>query len=88
MLILRRTDHDQNMARFYAMSLETSLFGDVMLIRRWGRIGTYGRVRSEWFDCPSAATERMAAIAALKGRRGYQRYLATLDLEGVGALRT
>jgi len=71
------------MARFYALSLETSLFGDIMLIRRWGRIGTHGRVRSEWFDTQNAAADRMTMIAALKTRRGYQAYGTALDLAGV-----
>jgi predicted DNA-binding WGR domain protein len=73
MLILRRTDPARNMARFYALSLETSLFGEVVLIRRWGRIGAFGRVRSEWFDSQAAAAERLAVIAALKARRGYSK---------------
>lgn len=85
MLILRRTDPQRNMARFYAMSLETSLFGDIVLKRRWGRIGTHGRVRSDWFATPDAATERMAAIAAVKTRRGYRPYLTGLDREIVAA---
>ncbi len=86
MLILRRTDHDRNMARFYALSLETSLFGDIMLIRRWGRIGTHGRVRSELFDSRNAAAARMASIATLKTRRGYQPYFAAPGLEGAPGL--
>jgi len=72
MIILRRTDPQRNMARFYALSLEDSLFGHVVLIRRWGRIGAHGQVRSEWFDCQKAAADRMAVIAALKTRRGYR----------------
>jgi predicted DNA-binding WGR domain protein len=69
------------MARFYAMSLETSLFGDVILVRRWGRIGAHGQVRSEWFDTPDAAAERMAVIASLKSRRGYECYFTGLHLD-------
>jgi predicted DNA-binding WGR domain protein len=74
------------MARFYALSLETSLFGDIMLIRRWGRIGTHGRVRSELFDSRNAAAARMASIATLKTRRGYQPYFAAPGLEGAPGL--
>jgi predicted DNA-binding WGR domain protein len=71
MLILRRTDPARNMARFYALSLETSLFGEVILIRRWGRMGAFGQVRSEWFDNQADAACRLASIAAVKTRRGY-----------------
>ncbi|ASS60230.1 MULTISPECIES: WGR domain-containing protein [Rhizobium] len=33
-------DASKNMARFYAMSIEPTLFGEVCLTRRWGRIGS------------------------------------------------
>lgn len=31
------------MARFYMLSLEPALFGEVAVLRHWGRIGTRGR---------------------------------------------
>eukprot|EP01037_Dinobryon_pediforme_P016622 gene16622-16803_t len=37
---LRRIDRDKNMARFYAIAIERTLFGDWAVVRRWGRIGT------------------------------------------------
>lgn len=49
MIVLRRIDNSCNMARFYARSIECSLFGESILIRRWGRIGTHGQRREEWF---------------------------------------
>lgn len=72
MLVLHRRDPTVNMARFYALSLENSLFGDILLVRRWGRIGTHGRVRFDWFDGPVEAAKELKRIAALKERRGYQ----------------
>lgn len=74
MLILHRLDPTVNMARFYALSLENSLFGDILLIRRWGRIGTHGRVRLDWFDNTTEAAIELARIAKVKARRGYQKY--------------
>lgn len=74
MLVLHRLDPTVNMARFYALSLENSLFGDILLIRRWGRIGTHGRVRFDWFDNPADAADELARIATVKARRGYQEY--------------
>ena len=41
-LVLRRVDPDNNVARFYALMIEHDLFGRVVLVRRWGRIGTRG----------------------------------------------
>jgi len=74
MLVLHRLDPTLNMARFYALSLENSLFGDILLVRRWGRIGTHGRVRFDWFDGPVEAAHELKRIVTLKARRGYQEY--------------
>ena len=35
---LRRIDPDRNMARFYTMSVQPTLFGEWALLREWGRI--------------------------------------------------
>ena len=72
MLILHRRDPTVNMARFYALSLERSLFGDTVLVRRWGRIGTHGRVKSDWFDAPGSAEQALDLIARAKTKRGYR----------------
>lgn len=34
-----RIDPDQNMARFYRVEILFDLFGDIIVERRWGRIG-------------------------------------------------
>src|SRR3954454_2948737 len=71
-LFLRRVDPDTNVARFYALMIERDLFGRVVLVRRWGRIGTRGRERSDSHENEAAAAEAMAKLAAVKRRRGYQ----------------
>lgn len=38
--LLDRIMRERNMARFYELSVEPTLFGEVALVRRWGRIGT------------------------------------------------
>ena len=45
MLVLERRDATRNMARFYVLAIEPTLFGDTALIREWGRIGSAGRRR-------------------------------------------
>ena len=71
MIILRKLDPARNMARFYALDLQRSLFGQAVLVRRWGRIGTYGRRREDWFDDAAAAECAMQSLAGMKTRRGY-----------------
>lgn len=72
MIVLRRSDAGRNMARFYALSLQASLFGETLLVRRWGRIGTHGRTRSDWFDAPDSAEVELNRIAKAKAKRGYR----------------
>jgi predicted DNA-binding WGR domain protein len=42
-LRLTRYDPGRNMARYYAISVEQTLFGDWALVRDWGRIGQVGQ---------------------------------------------
>jgi len=72
MIHLHRRRPEQNMARFYAMTIERSLFGHYMLVRCWGRIGGRGRIKSEWFDDEKAAAIRRDQLTRSKRRRGYQ----------------
>jgi predicted DNA-binding WGR domain protein len=69
---LRRIEPAKNMARFYALEVERDLFGRHVLVRRWGRIGTAGKIR---LDEHRGEGEAMAALQALytaKRRKGYQ----------------
>ena len=42
-LYVERTDPSKNMARYYAMDISATLFGEACLCRRWGGIGKEGR---------------------------------------------
>ncbi|SIR34499.1 WGR domain-containing protein [Rhizobium sp. RU20A] len=61
------------MARFYQLSVETSLFGEPVLTRRWGRIGTRGRVVCEAFASREGALAALHDHETRKLRRGYRR---------------
>jgi predicted DNA-binding WGR domain protein len=73
---LHRVDPARNMARFYALSVEPTLFGPAALVCRWGRIGTHGQ------QCTHVHEDLAAAQAALerrlmgKLRRGYRPVVA------------
>ena len=73
---LRRRCPERNMARFYAMAIERSLFGDFLLVRCWGRIGAHGQTKSEWFDDEMEAKSRRDELDRRKRRRGYRDVLA------------
>jgi predicted DNA-binding WGR domain protein len=46
---LTRTDPETNLYRYYRLEIVKGPFGDWGLIREWGRIGSSGRVRTDWF---------------------------------------
>ena len=62
---------DANRHRFYLLSTLPTLFGDWMLLREWGRIGSPGRVRRDSHPTESDAVSALARLAKQKHRRGY-----------------
>ena len=60
MIHLTRTDPARNMARFYSMTLQPTLFGDWALLREWGRIGSGGWLVSGRFASEQEAARAMA----------------------------
>jgi predicted DNA-binding WGR domain protein len=70
-LHLRRIDPAHNMRRFYALSTQPTLFGELSLIRNWGRIGTSGKTMVQTFDGSAEAIEAFVRLERAKRRRGY-----------------
>jgi predicted DNA-binding WGR domain protein len=70
-LRLSRIDPARNMARFYCLSLQPTLFGEISLIRQWGRIGGEGQKMVETFASEDAAVSAWARLERIKRRRGY-----------------
>jgi WGR domain-containing protein len=71
-LVMRRTEVETNVHRFYALMIEHDLFGRVVLVRRWGRFGTRGRCLVDDLACfwPASHCYR---IIALPGWAGFLR---------------
>lgn len=70
-LYVERTDRTKNMSRFYAMSIEPSLFGETCLMRRWGRIGAKGKTMIHHFEREQDAVELFLELMRQKRNRGY-----------------
>lgn len=68
---LTRTDPACNVHRFYSLELATSLFGEWGVVRHWGRIGSSGRIRTDWYDKPHEAESAFQDLLRMKHRRGY-----------------
>ena len=76
LLVLERRDPTANMARFYVLSLEETLFGDTALVREWGRLGTTGHRRLDLFEERAHASEALESWLTRKLRRGYEARVA------------
>ena len=68
---LIHVDPDVNMARFYGIELQPTLFGEVTVFRTWGRIGTNGQAMMVTYDDEAQANEALHSLEQQKRRRGY-----------------
>lgn len=71
-MFLTRTEHGSNCYRYYHMRIVRGLFGEWGLVREWGRAGSSGRMRTDWFDSEHAAKDARFALHMQKARRGYE----------------
>ena len=69
---LVRIDADRKVHRFYRLDVQTDLFGQVFLIREWGRIGQGGTVRVATFANEAEAKVELVRTLDRKRRRGYR----------------
>ncbi|WP_093003581.1 WGR domain-containing protein [Rhizobium sp. NFR07] len=76
---IERSDRARNMARFYAMTIDQTLFGKACLTRRWGRIGTSGRSVSHHFEREQEAVVLFLDLLRRKRNRGYVAVRARSD---------
>ncbi|EJZ19853.1 WGR domain-containing protein (plasmid) [Rhizobium sp. Pop5] len=81
--LLYRIDPCRNMARFYRLSIQPTLFGGSSLLRNWGRIGTEGRLKVELFDTPGQAAAACEHAAGRKLLRGYWHASASRSAQGI-----
>ncbi len=68
-------DLDKNMHRFYQLFVTPGLFGDWSLVKEWGRVGSPGTVRKDWFDTEEQAVIARQKIVDSKQKKGYQTVL-------------
>ncbi|WP_337271107.1 WGR domain-containing protein [Oryzifoliimicrobium ureilyticus] len=71
-LYVERIAPQKNMARFYALAVQPTLFGQVSLVRSWGRIGTRGQQIIHLFDNEHDAVALFLNVLREKRKRGYK----------------
>ncbi len=69
---LTRRDPAKNLSRFYRMLIVPDLFGNWVLLREWGRIGSGGQVKADQFSNAGEALLALQALTRAKVKRGYQ----------------
>jgi predicted DNA-binding WGR domain protein len=68
----RRIDPARNMARYYRLELQPTLFALTSVVREWGRIGRRGQRKIDLFTTQAEAMRHMDRLARAKRRRGYR----------------
>ena len=68
---LIHVDPERKMSRFYGIEVQPTLFGEVSVLRNWGRIGTKGRGMMVTYDDEDQATAALQKLNDQKRRRGY-----------------
>jgi len=71
MLRFHRIDPSLNIARFYELSVQPTLFGEHSLLRSWGRIGSRGRSLIETHTDADGAQGAFRRQTERRQRRGY-----------------
>jgi predicted DNA-binding WGR domain protein len=70
-LYIERIDPSKNMARYYVVSLSETLFNEICVVRRWGRIGSWGQEKRHYFTQELDALEFLLGLLNRKRKRGY-----------------
>jgi predicted DNA-binding WGR domain protein len=71
-VVLRRVDPAKKMSRFYSLEVERDLLGRVVLVRRWGRIGSAGKTHLDEHTGEGDALAALKNLTAPKVRKGYR----------------
>ena len=69
-IVLSRVDESRNMARFYKLDVQPTLFGEWSYVREWGKIGRAGRVSVEQYETRGLAEMVMISKWVRKLKRG------------------
>jgi predicted DNA-binding WGR domain protein len=71
-IVLTRVDEVKNVARYYKLDVQPTLFGEWSLVREWGRIGRGGTIRVEAHPTLGKADLALISKWTEKQRRGYR----------------
>ena len=70
-IYMERHDSSENVHRFYQVIVTAGLFGDWSIVREWGRVGSPGTLRFDWFGSYDEAARYARKILKQKLKKGY-----------------
>lgn len=65
-------DAAKNRQRFYLLSWQPMLDGDIALVCSWGRLGTQGRSRTIFYPDRAQLQENLVRLIKRRLKRGYR----------------
>ena len=71
-IYLERHNAENILHRFYQLWVTPGLLDDWSLVREWGRAGSPGTVRKDWFTTEAEALIAGQKVRAAKYKKGYQ----------------
>jgi predicted DNA-binding WGR domain protein len=71
MTTLYRINPQANMARFYAVTIQPTLFGEWTLVREWGRVGRRPQCLINTYTTLTDAAHATNQLIERKKQRGY-----------------
>jgi predicted DNA-binding WGR domain protein len=74
-IYLERHDLDKNLHRFYQLFVTPGIFDNWSLVKEWGRVGSPGTLRKDWFDTEDEAITAGNKLRVIKEKKGYQSIL-------------
>ncbi len=75
-------DPSTNKARWYSLTTSKDLWGNTVLIKRWGRINRIGQQQFEWFDDEESLLRAIQTTHQKRMQHQYQ-VVENKDLAGV-----
>src|SRR3712207_1066988 len=66
------TDAAKNRQRFYQLSWQPMLDGDIALVCTWGRLGTHGRTRTIFYPERAEVQDKLLRLLRRRLQRGYR----------------
>jgi predicted DNA-binding WGR domain protein len=67
----RKLDPEQNMKRYYCITLTKTLFDEWCIVRTWGRLGRGGQTRQLTLDCEREARTVFDRLVMKRQARNY-----------------